>query len=108
MTWRREQERRDDRIVYTSQPTIATLEAQGHGGSRPISAREGGQGMAGNMSIWQKPQMTVLVRSRPEEAVLTACKLGGGSGPGTNVMGCMTDQGAKKCRTTDCSSAVGT
>jgi hypothetical protein len=26
------------------------------------------------MKIWQKPQLIVLVRSKPEEAILGACK----------------------------------
>jgi len=30
---------------------------------------------------WEKPELTVLVRSRPEEAVLTGCKTSGGGGP---------------------------
>ena len=29
---------------------------------------------------WQKPQLVVLVRSKPEEAVLTACKAEGIAG----------------------------
>jgi hypothetical protein len=38
---------------------------------------------------WQKPELVVLVRSKPEEAVLTSCKVMGGSGyHGTNN-GCM-------------------
>lgn len=31
---------------------------------------------------WGKPELTVLVRSNPEESVLLACKAGGGAGPG--------------------------
>ncbi len=30
---------------------------------------------------WQKPQIIILVRSNPEEAVLTACKNSDFSGP---------------------------
>ena len=26
--------------------------------------------------VWEKPRLTVLVRSRPEETVLSACKVG--------------------------------
>jgi len=31
---------------------------------------------------WHAPQLYVLVRSKPEEAVLTACKIGNDLGPG--------------------------
>ncbi len=31
--------------------------------------------------VWEKPVLTVLVRSRPEEQVLTACKFAGTAGP---------------------------
>jgi hypothetical protein len=30
---------------------------------------------------WQQPQLIVVLRSTPEEAVLTVCKGGGHSGP---------------------------
>ncbi len=30
---------------------------------------------------WQKPELIILVRSNPEEAVLLSCKHGGGGGP---------------------------
>ena len=30
---------------------------------------------------WQKPELIVLVRNKPEEVVLTACKKTGASGP---------------------------
>ncbi len=30
---------------------------------------------------WQKPELIVLVRSKPEEAVLTVCKNSGAEGP---------------------------
>jgi len=32
--------------------------------------------MAAIKTTWGKPEMTVLVRDRPEEAVLAACKFG--------------------------------
>ena len=36
--------------------------------------------------VWQKPELVILTRSTPEEAVLTACKLGGATtGPTTGV-----------------------
>jgi hypothetical protein len=28
-----------------------------------------------NRKVWQKPELIVLVRSKPEEAVLLACKM---------------------------------
>ncbi len=31
--------------------------------------------------VWSKPELIVLVRSNPEEAVLSACKRGGRDGP---------------------------
>lgn len=39
---------------------------------------------------WKTPELIVLVRSKPEEAVLTACKLtfGSGAGPVTGNTGC--------------------
>jgi len=40
------------------------------------------------MSAWSKPELTVLVRSRPEEAVLTACKLPGGGTAGPSAGNC--------------------
>jgi hypothetical protein len=45
--------------------------------------------------IWSTPMLTMLVRSRPEEAVLTLCKAGAGYvGPGSNSQGCGTDASA--------------
>ena len=37
--------------------------------------------MTNTKKIWQRPEMTVLVRSNPEEAVLLTCKRGGVTGP---------------------------
>lgn len=39
---------------------------------------------------WSTPKLTVLVRSRPEEAVLTVCKVQkpGVSGPATDSQNC--------------------
>jgi hypothetical protein len=39
--------------------------------------------------IWVTPELIVLVRSKPEEAVLTACKPNGSSGPDVVNLGCM-------------------
>ena len=33
--------------------------------------------MYGEQKVWQKPELTVLVRSKSEEAVLQACKTEG-------------------------------
>lgn len=30
---------------------------------------------------WDRPELTVIVRGRPEEAILAACKVEGGDGP---------------------------
>jgi hypothetical protein len=37
---------------------------------------------------WEKPQLIVLVRSTPEEAVLTGCKNANVSGPGVGAQNC--------------------
>ena len=43
---------------------------------------------------WETPELIVLVRSKPEEAILKGCKLGdmGGNGPGFANNAC--DNGA--------------
>jgi len=37
---------------------------------------------------WRRPELTVLVRSRPEESVLAGCKGGGSIGPGDPGRAC--------------------
>lgn len=37
---------------------------------------------------WKKPELVVLIRSKPEESVLTACKTTLGSGASDADMGC--------------------
>ena len=37
---------------------------------------------------WERPQLTVLGRSKPEEGVLAACKEGSGITPGPNQKTC--------------------
>ncbi len=37
--------------------------------------------MYGAQKRWQKPELTVLVRSKPEETVLLTCKTGSQAGP---------------------------
>ncbi len=39
---------------------------------------------------WQKPELIVLVRSKPEEAVLGACKFVGTAGPSDPQCGALT------------------
>jgi hypothetical protein len=41
--------------------------------------------------VWQKPELIVLVRSKPEEAVLTACKLS--TSPNRTSAGCKAGNG---------------
>jgi hypothetical protein len=38
--------------------------------------------MSEGKQVWQRPELVVLVRSRPEEAVLAGCKYLGVGGPG--------------------------
>jgi hypothetical protein len=47
--------------------------------------------MDGTKKRWQKPELTILVRSNPEEAVLTFCKYPGRHDPQGNE--CSTTQG---------------
>ncbi len=50
---------------------------------------------------WEKPELVVLVRSRPEESVLAFCKTGGASGsPVSTHVGCMErvmEEACNKC-----------
>jgi len=39
---------------------------------------------------WSTPLLTILVRGKPEERALTACKTGA-SGPGSNWSGCLDE-----------------
>jgi hypothetical protein len=43
--------------------------------------------------IWSKPELIVLVRGGPEEAVLTACKRDGEVGPGPYNNWCVAFDG---------------
>jgi hypothetical protein len=53
---------------------------------------------------WQKPELIVLVRSKPEEAVLSTCKVKHNPlGPNKTANDC---SGGKKC--TLCSASIGT
>jgi hypothetical protein len=42
---------------------------------------------------WTKPELIVLVRSKPEEAVLLACKYVGRGGPVSDVSECASKKG---------------
>ncbi len=44
--------------------------------------------MTESKKSWVEPELIVLVRSKPEEAVLTACKISSGDGQSTNNNGC--------------------
>lgn len=51
--------------------------------------------------VWEKPELVVLVRARPEESVLEPCKIPGHSiaGPGSGENICKADdaQGCPTC-----------
>ena len=45
--------------------------------------------MGNKKKKWVQPELTVLERSKPEEAVLDGCKIiGGGGAPGYTQLGC--------------------
>lgn len=44
--------------------------------------------MIAQKKTWMKPELSVLVRSRPEESVLAACKTGGSLGPSDQSLKC--------------------
>lgn len=46
---------------------------------------------------WKKPELIVLVRGRPEEAVLETCKSGSAGGPG-NANNCRSGGGCVDMR----------
>ena len=51
--------------------------------------------------VWKRPEMTVLVRSKPEEAVLIACKAGTFTtsiDPNTSFSGCYFDVPVAGCQ----------
>ena len=43
--------------------------------------------MNGERKMWEKPELVVLLRSKPEEAVLAFCKLSAGSSGPINGAG---------------------
>jgi len=40
--------------------------------------------------FWEKPELIVLTRSKPEEVVLGGCKGEVGTGPGTDLSNCVS------------------
>jgi hypothetical protein len=46
---------------------------------------------------WQKPELVVLTRSKPEEAVLTVCKAGSILGPRTSFTSWCVESGCPNC-----------
>jgi hypothetical protein len=56
------------------------------------------------MKTWEKPKLIVLVRGKPEEAVLEGCKwFGTGDGPNTAQNYCLTAPFAVVCNGDSCS-----
>ena len=53
--------------------------------------------MSKEKKVWSEPELIVMVRSRPEEAVLAACKKAGGSGLNAAFGQCRTTAGCKSC-----------
>jgi len=51
----------------------------------------------GKRKRWSKPELLVVVRSRPEENVLSPCKAEGMTKPGLFPVAC-TDYGLNWCR----------
>lgn len=45
------------------------------------------------MKEWKTPRLIALVRNKPEEAVLSACKTSTGGGPNDNDNSCQDDPG---------------
>jgi hypothetical protein len=56
------------------------------------------------MKKWSKPELIVLARSRPEEAVLNGCKSWTEPGPGATFAGCRTLNKESKCTHNECSA----
>ncbi|MDH4068076.1 MAG: hypothetical protein OEU97_03980 [Dehalococcoidia bacterium] len=55
------------------------------------------------MDKWSKPELVVLVRSRPEEAVLQGCKRAGQTvGAGSQFDGCVTVNKGGNCTVNAC------
>ena len=62
--------------------------------------------MEAKKRAWQTPELTVLVRNRPEEAVLAACKFTGTSTlPIESHNGCKQGRNKPQC-TTACTASA--
>jgi hypothetical protein len=48
---------------------------------------------------WERPELVVLVRGRPEESVLIACKTANRAGPEDGQAQCNLPQALGDCRT---------
>jgi hypothetical protein len=49
--------------------------------------------------VWQKPQLVILVRGKPQEVILSACKVGGSSvSPSAFKDGCDFEPSACEAR----------
>lgn len=47
---------------------------------------------------WTTPELVVLVRNRPEEAVLAGCKNSTRAGPSADFSGCKVKQNKNMCK----------
>ncbi len=54
-------------------------------------------------SAWKKPELIVLVRTQPEEAVLNTCKQTDTLGVGANRRVCVGEGGVPDCNPLTCS-----
>jgi hypothetical protein len=60
--------------------------------------------MTESKKVWVEPELIVLVRNKPEEAVLTFCK-GIGAGPTVGAVNCIGGtESCSPCATTGASS----
>lgn len=55
---------------------------------------------------WKKPELTVLLRTRPQEVLANDCKTTSGGGPATQFNNCNyeDDQGGPSCIPNPCES----
>jgi len=55
---------------------------------------------------WKKPELTILVRTRPEEGILASCKNATAAADPSNLnANCFQNDGSGGC--IDCSSTIG-
>ncbi len=57
--------------------------------------------MTEKKKVWTEPELIVIVRNRPEEAVLVGCKdwMSSGTGPSSTVTECCTTADCTGCPT---------